>query len=283
MKTITNNLLSNPVFSHRVREFVDKAEITPDFIRSKKKFSDLSDLRPEDVITLLNQGKVTEKDAMFWLGVLALNAEERSKKHEQLANVDELTQVYNRRSFIDNFSKELNRLRAKHIQIEKLLEEPMTLSLAMIDIDFFKKVNDTYGHIAGDYVLKGVAEVVAREIRASDGVFRYGGEEFAILLPDTNRETAREIADRIRETIGNTKFAINKRKDKKIKITISMGISAIDGHELAKTTVPDTYISKLINRADEALYLSKKNGRNQVTMWSTKTKQELKLKEEESK
>ncbi|HRY59955.1 MAG TPA: GGDEF domain-containing protein [Patescibacteria group bacterium] len=233
-----------------------------------KKMSDLSTLRPEDILVLFQQGKLKEKDTMFWLGVLALNAEEKAKKHEMLATMDELTQVYNRRAFIDNISKELARLRAKHLQIEQLLSEPITLTIMMVDIDHFKHVNDRYGHLAGDMVLRGVAGTLKNQVRETDSVFRFGGEEFVILLPDTPKELGVEAAKRIIKAIENNKFTINKRTGKEVRVTASIGVHSVEGRDIANVRVTDMLIPKVIAKADEALYFAKENGRNQVVLWN---------------
>jgi len=276
MKTInTHNLFLNPAFGRRVQEFAEKSELLPLIAKGRKKMQDFSDLKPEDILSLFKQGKITENDAMFWLGLLAVNAEEKAREQEQLATMDSLTQVYNRRAFIDNFAKELNRLRNKHLQVQKLLAEPMTLSLVMVDIDFFKKINDSFGHLAGDQVLKGLAEIITREVRATDLVFRYGGEEFAILLPDTDRQVALEVAERINQSVKNIPFMVNKRLNKKASITLSLGVAGIEGKDLEDVKVPEIMIPKLIKKADDALYYAKLNGRDQAVMWSKKIKEEL--------
>uniref|UniRef100_A0A7C4R487 GGDEF domain-containing protein n=1 Tax=candidate division CPR3 bacterium TaxID=2268181 RepID=A0A7C4R487_UNCC3 len=277
MKTIaTNNLLLKPTFGRRVQEFADKSELLPLITNGKKRIADFSDLTPEDIISLYKQGKIRENDAMFWLGIAAVNAEEKAKEQEQLATMDALTQVYNRRAFMDNFSKELNRLRSKHLQIQKLLDEPMTLALVMVDIDFFKKINDNYGHLGGDQALRGLADIMSREVRATDMVFRYGGEEFAILLPDTDHKTAMEVAERIRKVVKNSKITVNKKKDKRIKMTLSLGVATIQGKDLASIKAPEVMIPKLIKKADDALYYAKLHGRDQVVNWTKKVKDALK-------
>ena len=277
MKTITaNNLFLNPSFGRRAQEFAEKSELLPLLTKGNRKMNDFSDLRPEDLLSLYKQGKITESDAMFWLGMIAVTSEEKAKEQEQLATMDALTQVYNRRAFIENFSKELNRLRNKHLQVQKLLEEPMSLSLIMVDIDFFKRINDTYGHLAGDHVLKDLATIITREVRSTDMVFRYGGEEFAILLPDTSREVAHEVSERIRESVKDMKFMVNKRLGKKVNITLSLGIASVSGKELEDAKVPEIMIPKLIKKADDALYFAKLNGRDQSVQWSRKIKDGLK-------
>jgi diguanylate cyclase (GGDEF)-like protein len=273
--TATNNLISENVVSKRIQEFVDKTQLTLKGKRSMTKLSDMSVLKPEDILSLFHQDKLNEKDAMFWLGVLAVNAEEKSKQHEQMATTDELTQVYNRRAFIDNLSKELSRLRSKHLQIQKLLEEPMTLTLLIVDIDFFKKVNDKYGHLAGDRALKSVADILSKQVRGADTVFRYGGEEFTIIMPDTPREEALEAAKRINRAVAKANILIDEKKKKYIKATVSIGAASIDGHQLSGVQVTDMMIPKLIAQADEALYFAKGNGRNQVTMWTKKIRNDL--------
>ncbi|MBI2448267.1 GGDEF domain-containing protein [Candidatus Microgenomates bacterium] len=267
MKTTNKTIEKSFLASRRMQGLATKLGTR---VFSGRKAEDFSSMRPEDILTLFHQGKLKEKDAMFWLGVLAVSADERAKEHEALATTDELTQVYNRRAFIDNLSKELSRLRAKHLQIQKLLEEPMTLSLMMIDIDYFKKINDKYGHLAGDIALKNLASLLQKQARGTDTVFRYGGEEFAILLPDSTPAMAMTAAERINKIVAKTKFAIDRTGKKKISFTISIGVAHVEGQHLAKTVVTDMFIPKLIGRADEALYRAKNNGRNQVVLWRKK-------------
>lgn len=162
----------------------------------------------------------------------------------RLATVDELTGVYNRRYFMERFEEEV-RLALRH-------ELPM--SLLMLDLDYFKSVNDSYGHVAGDCVLHETGETIRRVIRNTDLAGRYGGEEFAILLPMTNREGAAEIADRLREAVAEMRFAGGKGRH--FAVTCSVGVA-----ELA----PDVETGhRLIELADQALYRAKEAGRNRV-------------------
>ena len=129
------------------------------------------------------------------------------------------------------------------------------LSLIMIDIDHFKKFNDTYGHQTGDKVLKNVANILKKSTRASDLVARYGGEEFVIILPETLKKGGEIVAENLRKRIEEAKI---KDKDTILKVTVSFGVSTIDYQK-------DMTIDDLIKEADLALYYSKENGRNRVT------------------
>jgi diguanylate cyclase (GGDEF)-like protein len=124
----------------------------------------------------------------------------------------------------------------------------------MLDIDHFKAVNDTYGHPAGDSVLKDVAGLVRRSVRDVDICGRYGGEEFVVLLPQTPLEGALLVAERMREAVRSKAFDL---RGESCQVTVSMGV--------AVSPVNGTDAIKLIAAADEALYLSKKNGRDRVT------------------
>ncbi|AHF06523.1 GGDEF domain-containing protein [Desulfitobacterium metallireducens] len=130
-----------------------------------------------------------------------------------------------------------------------------SLSLIMVDIDFFKKINDTYGHVAGDFVLKRCAEIIANcAKRETDWVARYGGEEFLICLPGANLESACEIAELMRKTIENEVIQCDKET---IKITASFGACCT-------TPCSGETAKQLIERADQALYVAKEQGRNTV-------------------
>ena len=162
----------------------------------------------------------------------------------QLAATDPLTGALNRRTFVDLARKQLSRARR--------VDGP--LSLVLLDVDHFKNVNDTHGHLAGDEVLRRFAEVVRDQLRTEDVFVRYGGEEFCLLLPDVPGPGAVALAGRIRKAVAKTSFAM---EGKGISLTVSAGVAArIDEGPEA--------LDALIARADEALYIAKSRGRNRV-------------------
>lgn len=131
------------------------------------------------------------------------------------------------------------------------------LSVIMFDIDFFKHFNDTYGHECGDYVLKQVAKIIRENLREGDLASRYGGEEFTVMLNNTGKEAALDIAERIRRAIEQYDFSFN---DTHMHVTISSGVTVFDVEKN-----PIRRANKLVSLADQGLYLSKQNGRNRVT------------------
>jgi diguanylate cyclase (GGDEF)-like protein len=132
-----------------------------------------------------------------------------------------------------------------------------SLALLMVDIDHFKKVNDTYGHLTGDLILKGVASVLRRKIRNADVAYRYGGEEMAVLLPGADLQAAAATAERVRQAVETTRFF--GEKGEHVPITLSVGV--------AQREVGLQSERELIERADQALYASKDGGRNKVSTW----------------
>ena len=163
-----------------------------------------------------------------------------------LSVTDGLTGLYNRRHFEVNLEREF--MRAKRYK--------NNLSIAMIDVDFFKKVNDTYGHACGDYVLKEIAFLINEAFRKTDIVFRYGGEEFVVILTETDSENAVIPLERLRKSVEANKFKYNNQY---LNITISIGVSS----NLQNTNSPWEFF----DFADRALYDAKKNGRNQVRVY----------------
>ncbi len=156
---------------------------------------------------------------------------------------DALTGLYNRRHFEECLEREF--LRAKRYKND--------LSFAIIDIDFFKRVNDTYGHSTGDYVLKEVAYNILQTFRKTDMVFRYGGEEFAVIITETPLDKAIIPLERLRKTIEEN---VVKYNGQTINITISTGISGINEETES--------VHQLFENADKALYKAKSSGRNCV-------------------
>ncbi|MBI3149336.1 MAG: diguanylate cyclase [Betaproteobacteria bacterium] len=166
---------------------------------------------------------------------------------QRLATRDGLTGVANRRSFDTALNTECRRVS----------REARALSLLMIDVDFFKRYNDTYGHLAGDECLRQVAEAMAQVTqRASDTLARYGGEEFAILLPATEPAGAVIVAERIRAAVEGLALP-HARSDVGPHVTVSIGVASIDPASAAPPT-------ELIGAADAALYAAKMQGRNRV-------------------
>lgn len=166
--------------------------------------------------------------------------------HEEiyrLTTVDGLTQISNKRFFMESLEREI--ARAHRYQ--------RAMSLAMFDIDHFKRINDTYGHLAGDYVLKQLASAVKQKIRREDLFARYGGEEFAIILPEITLAAALTFSEKVRQVVEEHEFRFENTS---IDVTISMGVADADAD------VRD--VDELIKRADERLYAAKAAGRNRV-------------------
>jgi two-component system, cell cycle response regulator len=169
---------------------------------------------------------------------------ETNKRLELLSITDGLTKLNNHRYFQDELSR----------AFEESQRYQRPLSLAMIDIDFFKKVNDTYGHAVGDDVLKRAAQLYRESVRSTDLVARYGGEEFAVMMPETSLADAEAFAEKMRHLVESTPLETQVGD---LPITVSIGVAS----------VPHTRIhsaKELIIAADKALYRAKRNGRNQV-------------------
>lgn len=174
------------------------------------------------------------------------NIKKRKEKEEEIIYLnyhDSLTDLYNRRYFMEASKKEIERANR--------YEEP--LSLMMLDIDHFKDVNDTYGHVAGDNVLKRFAAIIKESVRDVDIVGRLGGEEFGIILPKATLDNAKQVAERVREDIEDSTF---KFKELSISITVSIGI--------AKYNKYNPSMDNMLHKADDALYAAKNRGRNCV-------------------
>ncbi|MDD5067151.1 MAG: diguanylate cyclase [bacterium] len=167
----------------------------------------------------------------------------------EMAITDGLTRLYVHRHFQFRLQEELQRHRRSN----------KPLSLIMFDIDHFKKFNDYYGHQTGDFILKELSQVSRSLFRSTDSLFRYGGEEIAVLLPETDPDNAYMLAEKLRKTVESHAFTF---QNDSFKVTISQGVSTyepVKRKELSK--------DKLIKMADEALYYSKNNGRNKTTFY----------------
>lgn len=160
----------------------------------------------------------------------------------RMAKIDSLTGAYNRRYLDRRLGEEINRS----------LRHGNVLGLLIIDVDHFKTINDTRGHLCGDYALRRMVEILHETIRTIDILGRYGGEEFCCILPETNLERATILAERCREKVANCQFTCTETT---FNLTISIGVTEL--------SCGDT-LESLIKRADEALYLAKHRGRNQI-------------------
>ncbi len=193
-------------------------------------------------------------DTIFWqnliLGLVLLSilllfiyyVLETKNRFERMAVTDKLTGLYNRYKFYQVANQE----------IERSKRHNRPLSLILFDIDWFKKINDTYGHDAGDRVLRSIAKLLHNNLRKYDLIFRWGGEEFIVLAPETDATNAKKLAEKIRTLISSYDFKEPK------EVTVSLGVA-----ELGEN---DTDIDSLVKRADNALYISKKDGRNRTTL-----------------
>jgi len=168
-----------------------------------------------------------------------------NKQLKKLAVTDSLTDLYNRR-FMDIAIKK---------EFERYCRYKDAFTLLLLDIDNFKKFNDTYGHETGDRALIHVAQLINESARTTDIVGRYGGEEFVMLLTKTPPANAQIVAERVRRAVESTEFRIDNEKQ---QITISIGIAGLDGNESLDS------VRDLLSRTDQAMYNAKKRGRNQV-------------------
>ena len=230
-------------------------------VKSDDSFKVLKMLNPLLIIALFNKGDLNgiiilaerinndtfteaEKDYLKSIASLAGVAINNAKLYE-MATTDMMTNLKIHHYFQAALIEE----------IDRAVKYKRPLSLIMADIDYFKKFNDTYGHTAGDAVLKAVARVIKQNIRPTDIPARYGGEEFSVILPRTDIHESLIVAERIRHSVEKE---IVHHENKELCVTISIGITQFDSNT-------DKAKNDLIGRADKALYVSKKNGRNQVS------------------
>jgi len=183
--------------------------------------------------------------AGFLFGIYPQQISKLCDKIEILSNTDYLTGIYNRRYFFEKLAEELNR--SSRYQRK--------LSLLMLDIDHFKNYNDNHGHQQGDYLLKELAQLLTQSIRRADFVARYGGEEFVVVAPETGREQAVKLAEKIKTAIEEYPFKL-KESQPNGRITVSLGVVEFpEGGSNA---------DELVGKADVALYLAKDQGRNKI-------------------
>jgi diguanylate cyclase (GGDEF)-like protein len=253
----TSETIAAGGFSMEFKGLKHKARVIPIEDKGKRDVGDMwilidTDEEVEDVlkVTLIATAITITLGIMLFILFFRLvtGIESELTKHQQalrqIAANDGLTGVYNRRSFDTIIAKEFER--AKRYERE--------LSLLIIDIDHFKLVNDTFGHVAGDNVLKELAGRLSSRLRSNDHLARYGGEEFVIILPEAPIEMAYLFADRIRKSVGERQYQVGG--DLTTEVTISIGVSSFPAQS-AK-------LEDLIHHADSALYEAKETGRNRV-------------------
>jgi len=196
----------------------------------------------DERVCLMNIKPVPEKDEWLLSFADVTSLEREKQLYRMLSQQDPLTKIHNRKKFFDEVEKELERVERYHQE----------LSILILDIDFFKEVNDKYGHLVGDKVLVELTEIVCKNIRKTDVFARYGGEEFVLLMPGTDVKGATEKADNIRKVIAENKFSGCG------KITCSFGVA---GYKSGDT------VDSFVQKADIALYRAKNSGRNKVLIF----------------
>ncbi|MFO7768365.1 MAG: diguanylate cyclase [bacterium] len=169
------------------------------------------------------------------------------KEMETMAITDGLTGLYNHRQFFKRLE----------IEYKRSVRYSYPLSLIMVDLDYFKEFNDTFGHMRGDEALREIADLLESSVRETDVVARYGGEEFVVILPLCHLNTAREVAERIRATVEQARL---DRGEGVYPLTVSVGIATAPEHASSH--------EEMVKRADDAMYASKRGGRNRCTVWN---------------
>ncbi len=191
-------------------------------------------------------GILTLRQMLVYSRNLVIESLEENKSLRREIYMDSLTGVYNKRYLNKRIKKEYSKVGRYGIRS----------SLIFLDIDHFKKINDNYSHEAGDYILKSIGRIIKKQVKKSDIVFRYGGEEFIIITPYSSSPEAAVLAHKIRKTIEGTSFRFLKNN---FKITVSAGAASISSSNSS---------SQALDRADKAMYYSKELGRNRVCRWS---------------
>jgi diguanylate cyclase (GGDEF)-like protein len=191
------------------------------------------------LVSMMNQKELYKEKLEEMNKALEKKVQERTKELRKLATTDSLTQLANHQTACEKLEE----------AVGKASKEQSSLIVMMADLDKFKRVNDTYGHQVGDEVLKATAHVISSNVREADLVGRYGGEEFIIILPNTELEKGLKVANRIKDGIEDEIFSI-----KELKVTVSIGVRKWQGENAID----------LVKYADQALYQAKENGRNRI-------------------
>ena len=206
-----------------------------------------------DVAELLRGGNEHARELEARVAQLQRENIDLIMKNRVLAEVsarDALTGLYNRWYVMEKIESEMNRS----------LRHGSPVALLMLDIDHFKRINDSFGHAAGDQVLKSFGQVLRESCRVYDVPGRYGGEEFCIVLPETRIGSTTVVAERIRQRLADSRFDVGADR---VAITASIGIAGMDADDSVVSS------AALIDRADRALYSAKNHGRNRVEVWAS--------------
>ncbi|HDT14596.1 MAG TPA: diguanylate cyclase [Firmicutes bacterium] len=249
-KTVNKEMETLKLLRKRIRNQVRNQVAKQIGIELRKRLPEITTKMKDEVrktsVEIMNQlkrqtGRKLEKEVIEQVKEKTHTLQEQMEESERKAIIDGLTGAFNRRFFENKLEDE--------IQLAKRFRSK--LSLVMFDIDHFKPINDTYGHQAGDIILQEVAETVKECLSSTDSLCRYGGEEFAVIMPDTPIEKAIDIAERIRKAIEEHTFYSG---DTLINMTVSLGVSEYPSHGILKEVI--------IEKADSALYKAKHDGRN---------------------
>lgn len=200
------------------------------------------------IISIIAPGIIAPLVTWFLIGLI-IKIDELEQRQRKLITYDELTGLISRRTFFEKFD-----------ELKEITEKNKThITLAYMDLDDFKKINDVYGHNAGDQALKSFAQILTNAARVNDIIARIGGEEFAIILPETKIEDAHMILERIRKTVSSKELII---EGKKLSISMSTGLAQYQGDALR--------IDKLVSQADKAMYQAKSEGKNCISLYATR-------------
>ncbi|MEW9671911.1 GGDEF domain-containing protein [Ammoniphilus sp. 3BR4] len=210
-------------------KFITVMSLDPDVIWSEK--------------IALSIGSLVNWSIHLTIGYFRIKYDRLLEKVKQMTLIDSLTGLYNRRYFELYLEKSLPLIKRNN----------RPFLLVLLDIDHFKKVNDAYGHLCGDEALKHIADTIKKKVRETDVFVRLGGEEFALLMPETNLEEGEIVAERIRESILKTEFMY---KNTCVPLSISLGLSIYKGEK----------VDEFLEKTDQALYQAKNKGRNQLVV-----------------
>jgi diguanylate cyclase (GGDEF)-like protein len=244
-------------YSRFIRESLSPSENAPDGetlvpLKSRGRLIGVCEVVPYPAgqVPLIESGRVAEwqKDVLLTIGdIIAVSIDNLRLVQEirRRSDMDSLTETFNRRYFAKRLAEEIDR--ANRYQ--------RVISLLFVDVDKFKVINDTYGHPAGDHVLREIGALFARELRRTDIVCRYGGDEFVVLLPESDRDTAQETADKLLKAIRSHEFTTPDDPDARLSVSISIGVNTLG---------PGEDQDQFLRGADCALYAAKNAGRDRV-------------------